>query len=126
AYRAVAAERGEQAWIAGLALLLFAVDDAHAASVGWIAARHGVIGAVFGVLALLAHHRWRARGWTAGVVAGPGALALGLLASESALAGLGYLAAYALVLERAEGWRARAKTLVPYAVVVVAWYAVHR
>ena len=126
AYRAVAAERGEHAWIAGLALLLFTVDDAHAASVGWIAARHGVIGAVFGVLALLAHHRWRARGWTAGVLVGPGALALGLLASESALAVLGYLAAYAVVLERAEGWRARAGTLMPCGLVVVAWYAAYR
>ncbi|WAS96663.1 hypothetical protein [Nannocystis punicea] len=108
------------------ALLLFAVDDAHAASVGWIAARHGLIGAVFGVLALLAHHHWRARGWTVGVVVGPGALALGLLAPESALACLGYLAAYALVLERAEGWRARVRTLAPYALVVVAWYAAYR
>ncbi|MDC0672113.1 hypothetical protein [Nannocystis radixulma] len=126
AYRTLAADHGARPWIAGLALLLFAVDDAHAASVGWIAARHGLIGAVFGVLALLAHHHWRARGWTGGVVAGPGALALGLLASESALACLGYLAAYALVLERAEGWRARMRTLVPYALVVVAWYAAYR
>lgn len=126
AYRAFAAERGEPLWVAGLALLLYAVDDAHAASVGWIAARHAEVGAVFGVLALLAHHRWRARGWAAGAIAGPAALAVGLLASESTLACLGYLAAFALVLEPAAGWRARARTLLPYALVVVAWYAAYR
>src|SRR5688572_18709841 len=99
AYRATATRHGEAVWIAGLALLLFVVDDAHAASVGWIAARHGVIGATFAVAALLAHLHWRDRGWTPGSLLGPAALAVGLLASETALGGLAYVTAHALTLE---------------------------
>jgi hypothetical protein len=47
------------------------------------------------------------------------------LAGESALAVLGYLAAYGLCLERG-GVRARLVSLVPYAAVVLAWGALYR
>jgi hypothetical protein len=46
-------------WVAGLAALLFAVDDAHAVTLGWIAARNTLIGAAAGIGALVAHDRWR-------------------------------------------------------------------
>ncbi|HUS29476.1 MAG TPA: hypothetical protein VMZ53_13275 [Kofleriaceae bacterium] len=48
-------------WIAGLAAVLYAIDDAHGFAVGWLANRCGIQGAVFAVLALLAHDRWRRR-----------------------------------------------------------------
>jgi hypothetical protein len=117
---------GEAPWIGGLALLLFVLDDAHAASVGWISARHGVLGATFAVAALLAHMRWRGAGWTAGALLGPAALAVGLLASETALGALAYLTAHALTLEASDGWRARVLPLAPYLVVTAIWYAVYR
>ena len=126
AYRATSTRHGAAVWIAGLALLLFVVDDAHAASVGWIAARHGVLGATFAVASLLAHLRWRDRGWTAGAWLGPAALALGLLASETALGGLAYVTAHALTLEASKGWRARVVVLAPYLGVTATWYAVYR
>src|SRR4051812_14473201 len=42
-----------------LSLLLFAVDDAHAPAVGWIANRSLTIGLVFALLALIVHDRAR-------------------------------------------------------------------
>ncbi|MBL9102624.1 MAG: hypothetical protein JNL82_16885 [Myxococcales bacterium] len=124
-YRATTRRGGEAPWVAGLALLLFVVDDAHAASVGWIAARHGLIAATFAAAAILAHLRWRADGWTPGAWIGPAALALGLLASESALGALAYLLAHACTLA-APGWRARLLPLAPYLVVTAAWSAAYR
>lgn len=126
AYRSTARRHDEALWIGGLALLLFVVDDAHAASVGWIAARHGVLGATFAVAALLAHLHWRDRGWTFGSLLGPAALAVGLLASELALGGLAYVTAHALTLESSKGWRARVLLLAPYFAVTVIWYTAYR
>lgn len=39
-------------WVAGLAAVVFAVDDAHGQAVGWIANRSAIIAALFAVLAL--------------------------------------------------------------------------
>ncbi len=103
-------------WVAGLALLLYALDDAHAPTVGWIANRQAIIAAVFGFAAVLAH---RSRGTAAGMrVAAPLLLALSLLAGESGVASVGYLVAYAMTLDRQpDRWRA----LIPHGVVVLAW-----
>ena len=124
--RATVRQTGAAAWIGGLALLLFVVDDAHAASVGWISARHAVLGATFAAAAILAHLRWRGAGWTPGALLGPAALAVGLLASETALGALAYLTAHALTLEPGKGWRARVVPLAPYLVVTAIWSAVYR
>lgn len=126
AYRATVRRGGEAPWLGGLALLLFVVDDAHAASVGWISARHAVIGASFAAVALLAHLRWRDAGWTPGALLGPAALAVGLLASETALGGLAYVTAHACTLEARAGWRARVLAVAPYFVVAAIWYVVYR
>jgi hypothetical protein len=54
--------------IAGLAALLYAVDDAHAAPAAYLANRNAVIATCFGVLCLLAHARWRQERWRPGAV----------------------------------------------------------
>ena len=48
---------------ATLAFAAFALEDGHGASVAWIANRNALIALVFGLCTLLAHHRWRSRGW---------------------------------------------------------------
>ena len=107
-------------WIAVLALLLYAVDDARGPVVGWIANRNALIALVLAVPVLLAHDRWRRDGWTPGRWVGPVLFALALGAGESALAIVAYLGAHALWLDRGR-WRDRALALAPYAVLVVAW-----
>jgi hypothetical protein len=42
-------------WVAGAAALLFAVDDAHGACVGFLANRNVLVAGFFGVLALAAN-----------------------------------------------------------------------
>ncbi len=49
----------------------------------------------------------------------------GCLGGEATLAALGYLASYALFLDK-RSWRARLASLVPFAVVVVGWRAAYR
>lgn len=112
-------------WLAGLAALLYALDDAHGFAVAWLSNRNVLLATLCGCLALLAHDRWRRGGWRGGVVAVPLALLLGLLAAEAALTTLGYLLAYALVLDRGD-WRARLGSLLPALATVGLWRLVYR
>lgn len=107
-------------WVVGLAAVLYAVDDAHAMPIAFIANRNALIATFLGVLALGLHDRWRRGGWRFGAVLAPGILLLSLLAKEEGVATCAYLAAYALFVDRGPLLR-RAATLVPYAVVVIAW-----
>ena len=103
-----------------LGLLFYAVDDAHAPTVGWIANRNAVIAVCFSLLALAAHAEWRSSGSASRCWRGPAWLGLGLLAGESALAGAAYLLAYALFVERAP-LRTRALSLLGPLLVLLAW-----
>src|SRR5258707_5125 len=49
-------------WVAGVAALVYAVDDARGATVGFIANRNVLVAAAFGVPALIAHDRARRDG----------------------------------------------------------------
>lgn len=110
-------------WACALATLLYAIDHGHGMVVGWLAARNGMMGAALGLVCLVAHVRWR-EGWRPGAALAPAALLLGLLASEGAVAACGYLAAYALCLERGP-WSRRLLSLVPAALVVLGWRAAY-
>lgn len=105
---------------AGLAALLFAIEDAHGPPVGFLANRNALLAALFGVLAILVHDRWRRDGWRAGLLLGPALLMMSLLSSELGVSTLAYLAAHALCLDSAP-WRRRIAALLPYGIVVVAW-----
>jgi len=109
---------------AGIAAVLFAIDDAHAMVVTWIANRNAIVAATLGVAALLAHDRWRRDGWRPGAALGPLAFAAALLGGEAALGALAYLGAHALWLERST--RDRVRAFLPYAAVLVVWAIVYR
>jgi hypothetical protein len=118
-------------WIAGLAALLYVFDDAHAMPIAFLANRNALLSAFFGVLALVAHDRWRqdepraqATGlrtprWRLALV-GPGLFLLSLLAKEEGIATCAYLVPYALFLDRGPLVR-RLLSLAPYAVVLIGW-----
>lgn len=111
-------------WLAALALLLFALDDARAPPVAWIANRNAIVAATGAVAALWLHDRWRRDGDRRAGLFAPVALGLGLLGAEGAVAIVGYLLAYALFLDRGRP-AVRAASLAPYALVVVLWRAVY-
>lgn len=105
-----------------LAFALFALDDAHAPAVGWIANRNALIAAAGALLALLCLHRYRTEGLRLFSWLGPGCLALGFLGGEAAISGAAYLLAYAVWLDRGT-WLERLTALAPYGLVVVFWKA---
>ncbi len=111
--------------VALLALAVFALDDAHGPTLGFIANRNSVIAAVFAVLCLWAHDRARRDGWRPGLVLGPVALGLSLLAAEAGVTTLGYLVAYALTVDPG-AWRERFKSAAPYAVVFGLWSVAYK
>lgn len=107
----------------GLALLLYALDDAHGATVGWIANRNALLSATLALPALSAHHRsvrdgqWR--------LLAPIWLALGLFAGESAFCVLGYLCAYALHMDP-RSRRQRLLSLAPYVSLFIGHRVLYR
>lgn len=102
------------------ALLLFAVHGFHAEPLGWLGARHPMVAAVPGFLAVAAHLRWRLGGWRPGAWLAPAGFALGLALSETGLQCMAFLVAFEL-LAGPGGWRGRARALLP-AVLLVAGY----
>jgi hypothetical protein len=111
-------------WVAGFALLLFAIDDAHGTAVGWLANRNAIVAVALAAPVLLVHDRWRKDGWAPGAWLGPVLLSVALLAGEPALGICAYLAGYAWHIDRAPT-RERFMTLVPYGAVVVLWRVVY-
>ncbi|UCE60196.1 MAG: hypothetical protein JSU63_00310 [Phycisphaerales bacterium] len=112
-------------WVAGLAALMFAVDDAHGLPAAWIANRNALIGAFFGLLTLIAHDRWRRDGGLTGAILAPLMLLAGVLAKESTAAIGAYLVAYALFLDRGR-WARRFLSLLPCTLIGIVWWVAYR
>jgi len=110
---------------AGLAGLLYAVDHTHGFAASWLSNRNILIAALFGVLALAAHVRWRRDGWRAGALLSPLLLLAALLSAEAAVAILAYWVAYAVFLERGP-WLRRLAALAPAGAVALGWRLVYR
>jgi hypothetical protein len=110
-------------WVAGVAALLFAVDDAHGACAGFLANRIVLVAGLFGVLALVAHDAWRNKGRRLGMLLAPLLLAASLFAKEEGIGTCAYLAAYGLWLDRS-GWKRGSLALTPYLGVVLLWRTV--
>ncbi len=112
-------------WVAHLALVLYALDDARGWVLGWTANRNVLVAAAFAFAALLVHDRARRDGWRQGVWLGPALFGLGLLGGESALAVTAYFLAHALFLD--EGTLARRLgRLWPYAALSIAWLLAYK
>lgn len=112
-------------WVAGLAIVLLAIDDAGGAAASWIASRNVLISTFFGLLSVIAHDRWRRDGYKPGAVLAPLLLAVGLLGAEAAACAGGYLLAHALCFERGKLGK-RLTVIVPYAVVGLVWQLYYR
>ncbi len=106
--------------VAGLAVLLFAIEDGHSMTIGWIANRNAAIALVFGLLALLAHIRWRRSTSPCWLFAALVAFTTALLAGEIAIGVLAYLAAWQLTMDHVR-WSHRLGSLAPYAALMLGW-----
>lgn len=108
--------------LATLALVIFCLDDAHALTVTFIAARNAAVSCVLVWLGLLAHLRWRTNAWRAGAWLAPLFGAAGLAAGEMGLGALAYLLAWECC-ERRPGWR---RALVPSAALCASYLLFYR
>ncbi len=108
------------AWVAGLAALFYAIDDAHGTPVGFLANRNAVMATLFGVLTILIHDKWRREKLRIGIVVGPALLAASLLSAEAGIATCAYLFAHAVFIDRGT-LRRRFAVMIPYLAVVVIW-----
>ncbi len=111
-------------WVAGLAALLYALDEAHAIPVGWLANRNALVSTLFGVVCLILHDAWRRDRKPVAAIGALVAFVAALLAKESGIAITAYLFAYALFLDRGR-LVSRLLTLAPYTVIVLIWGALY-
>ena len=118
-YRRLAAPENS-GWMAALALLMFAWDDAHGLTISWIANRNALVALFFAAAALLLHDRARRDGHIPSAWLGPVVLAVALQAGEIALAICAYLFAYALFLDPAGRGKGMVRIL-PHALVALVW-----
>lgn len=91
------------ATVAAVALLLFAVEEAHVIPVLWLANRNALVCLTFGVAGLWAHVRWRRRGRRSALALSLILFVLALLGGEWSFPVFAYLLAYELL--SAEGPR---------------------
>jgi hypothetical protein len=110
---------------AGLAGLLYALDDTHALPAAWLANRNALLATAFGIACLIAHHRWRQERHAPWAVLSAALLALSLLSGEMGLGAAAYIAAYALCLEAGTIGR-RIMTMLPAGAVLGGWALLYR
>jgi hypothetical protein len=67
---------------AGLALLLYVLDECHTYPVGWLANRNAIVSATFAFLALWAHVRHREHAWARGRWLAPLSIVLAMAGGE--------------------------------------------
>ena len=110
--------------IAGLAALMYLLEDSSYFPTMWIANRNLLMSVFFGLLTLLMYARWRSERWRPGLFLTPLCLLASVLSNEGGIATFAYLFAYALVLD--EGKLARRLVhLAPAMAVVVGWRVVY-
>jgi hypothetical protein len=112
-------------WVAGLAALLYAIDDAHSMPVVYLANRNALITTCFGLLSVVFYVDWCRRGRARDAVTSAMLFALALSAGEMAVATVAYLAAYVLVLDSGP-LVARMTRVAPHVAVCAVWALIYR
>lgn len=106
--------------VAGLAALLFVLDDGSFFPTMWLANRNLLISVFFGFLSVVLHDRWRRDCWRAGAVLSPLCVLLSVLSAEAGVATFAYLLAYETTLMGGQ-YRSRALALAPTAGIILLW-----
>ena len=111
-------------WVAGLAAVLFLLDENTYFPVMFVANRGFVVSLFFGLLCFYAHHEWRsAKSLSAGILSLV-FLATSLLSNEAGVSTFAFLLAYALVLEEGSRFK-RVLSLLPSVFVIVFWRVIY-
>ncbi len=114
----------EPSWAAGLAAVLFLLDENTFFPVMFIANRGFIISLLFGLLCLYAHHKWRSKDSSLAAVFSLLFLALSLLSNEAGVSTFAFLLAYALFIEQ-DTLLAKLPTLLPSVLLIVLWRIIY-
>jgi len=114
----------DEAWVAGLAAVLFLLDANTYFPVMFVANRGFMLALCFGLLCLHEHHRWRSRKSRVALILSMLSLALALLANEAGVSTFAFILAHAFVLEQTS-FRTRALTVLPSVLVIIAWRTIY-
>lgn len=106
-----------------LASLMFAFDDVHTMSAGWIANRHVLVSLVTGGLMVYCHWLWWQSQKSIFSILALTLLILGLGISEGSLGALAYVIAWELVFT--VSLKKKISHLIPYFLIVVLWRIVY-
>ncbi|MET0413375.1 MAG: hypothetical protein ABW217_18855 [Polyangiaceae bacterium] len=102
---------------ASVSAIVFALSGVHAMPTAWLASRHTLVAATFGVLALWGWIRFREQGSRLAAALALAALVLSLLSSESGLVAVALLVSFEL---GTRGWRSGARgAVLPLGVAVL-------
>lgn len=107
-------------WVAGLAGLMYLLDEANYMPALWIANRNELIAVTFGAIAILFHHQWCKQKLHKHAAGSLVFLLLSLLATEAGIAIFGYIIAYGLCLDHGPWWK-RLMRLIPGLILIVLW-----
>jgi hypothetical protein len=111
--------------LGGLALLVFAIDDAHLLPTGWIANRNALVASVPALLGLWLHLEWREHRRLWALPLSLAAFAVGLTGGETALGLFAYVGAYELLGARGT-WAERLRGLVPPAALGIGYLLLYK
>jgi len=112
-------------WVPGLAALLLALNQENWQALSWIAARNTLMTAFFVALTIWLHSRGVEAARVRSTVGSWFAFAAALLAGEGGVAAAGYLFSYAVFLDQ-RPWKTRFFSLVPFAVLLMAWRLIYQ
>jgi hypothetical protein len=117
---------GLGAGLGALALLVFAVDEAHWLPMAWWSNRNAIVAAAPALWGVAAHLRWREDGWRPGLPLSLVGLGIGLSGGETAVGAMGYLIAYELAGRPRDAWKWRAAALAPAFVLLCGYLAIYK
>jgi len=121
AYGGILRSGAEEGWAAGLAALLWVVDDARAMPSGWVSNRNALLAILFGLLAVHLHRRWRLGAGPLFAALATISFSLALFSAEAGIGATAYLFAFACFLDPEKRWKRRLASLAPYTMVVILW-----
>jgi hypothetical protein len=111
-------------WAAGLAALLFAIDDSHAWPVVFLANRHTLLAVFFGALSIWSFDHWRKKDQWQWRIAYIMTFTLSILSSEGGIAVLAFYMSYLLFLDK-KCISSKIRALVPIILIIVIWRVVY-
>ena len=107
-------------WLASLAALMYLIDENSYFPTIFIANRNALMAIFFGMLALLAHHKWRTTNSLSTAIFSQVFLLFSLLSGEAGIATFAYLFAYAIAFEEGK-FQWRLFSLIPAVSVILLW-----